>query len=150
MPWITLTDEMVRSRLSGLEIEHLEDIRGAGATDPVPDIIADVVQEVRGHVATSGAALDSGATIPAKLKNAALVLIRNRVITQLPDLGLLDDARRDEGRGAERLLERVADGKFAVDLPDTPITDEASGGDGGIEVVRSETPRFSRTSMDGL
>lgn len=151
MPWIEVTTAMVERRLAGTELEALRTAAlGDDQDDPLPGIIAEVVEEIRGYVAAcSSNTLSSGATIPQKLQSAALALIRGRMITRLPGSGLLDEDRRSEIRSAETLLRDVAACRFSVDAPDDPVTDEVSR-PGGAETVTSTTPKMTRQKMDGL
>lgn len=150
MPWITLsTDDLDRS-LSGPEKAALRTVAVEGSADPLETIIAEVIAEVRGYVAANGAnTLGSGATIPDKLKSAALARIRFEAFSRLPvGRNLLTEDRVNANRDAVRLLERCADGKFAIDEPTEASTESISGasprfGDG-------RNVEWTRTNQDGL
>lgn len=110
------------TRLSGPELAALKTVALAdGQTDPLPEILADVIHEVRGYVSACGRnTLAEGATIPEKLKGAALAMIRYRLVTRLPAKSLMNDDRRKENSDALHLMRDVAGCKFAVDEPTTP------------------------------
>lgn len=136
MPWITMDESRVRSRLSAPELAALKSVAlQAGQTSPLPDVIASVTQAVRGYVeAWAANRLGAGATIPSRLESAASALIRFELATRLPVASLLTDDRRKEYDAALQLLRDVAAGRFAVDVPDTIST----------EAAHSSAPAFIR------
>lgn len=119
MAWKTLSEEQVRTRLSGPELAALRTAAlAAGQEDPLPEVIAQVTGEVRGYVAACSAnRLGPAGTIPPQLESAALALIRYRLAGRLPVRTLMTDDRRTEREAAERLLRDVAACKFAVEAP---------------------------------
>ena len=121
MSWITLTESDVLTRLSGPELSALKTAAlGAGQGNPLPEVIAQVVREVRGHVAACDRnRLGEGQTIPDELLGAALNRIRYELVTRLPVASLLTDARREANRDATALLGRVAACQFAIVAPAT-------------------------------
>ena len=148
MPWIPITEAMVRTRLAGAELNALQNAAlGDNQTDPLPEIVAQVVDEVRGYVAAGGVTLGAGSTIPSKLQSATLAIIRYRLATRLPVKSFLTEDRKTENADALRLLNRVADGKYAVEEPTDP----------DAESIGAPSPRFSpktrvydRQSQDGI
>jgi phage gp36-like protein len=149
MAWIALTVTEVTTRLAGAEVTALQTAALATAqTDPLSEIIEQVVDEVRGNIAAGGYTVGASQTIPSRLVGAALAIIRYRAATRLPQSGILDDNRVAEYRDALRLLERVADGKFAIEDPVTADT-EASGAPGP---AMDDAPDnyFTRDEQDGL
>lgn len=120
MSWIVITEAAVRSTLAAAELSALRTVQlAAGQADPLAEIIARTVDEVRGYVAAySQNRLGADGTIPAELESAALALVRYRLATRLPIKTLLTDARKDEQRDALTLLRDVAGGRFAIVPPD--------------------------------
>jgi phage gp36-like protein len=148
MAWQTVTDSDIVTRLAGAEIDALRETALADdQSDPVPEIVDQVVEEVRGYVAAGGYTLGAGATIPGKLLSAALAICRFRAATRLPTEAFLTESRKTEYRDAVRLLERVADGKFAIEEP-AEASDETSSGPS----PSFETPSnvFQPSNQDGL
>jgi phage gp36-like protein len=150
MAWITITESDVQTRLAGAELTALKSAALAtGQTSPLSDIIAHVVDEMRGYIAACAAnTLGQAGTIPAKLLSAALAMIRYRLATRLPVKSLLTEDRVKENEAAIRLLEQVAACKFAIEEPATPDT---------TETISSPTPRltartrqFGRDYEDGV
>lgn len=154
MAWTTLTVETLKTRNAGAEITALQESALAdGQSDPVPEIIAMVIDEVRGYIATAEIPLGAASTIPSKLVLAAINRIRFEAATRLPGGSLLDDDRRAANTAAVKLLERVADGKYAVEEPETEDTETIAAG-----VTPSYTTtnppqgqrNFDRADQDGI
>lgn len=148
MSWAAVTVDMVKTRLAGPEVAALQTAALAtGQVDPLPDTIAQVVDEVRGYISAGGSVLETGATIPSKLRSATLAIIRYRLITRLPVKSLMTEARKEENDAAVRLLERVADGKFSVEEAVTPTTEVIGA---PTPSVTGKTLNFNRSSQDGI
>lgn len=147
MSWQTITSDSVLSKLSGAELSAIQTAAlGTNQTDPVPGIIAAVVDEVRGYVAANpDNRLGAEGMVPSKLVSATLALIRYRVCTRLPVKSLLTEDRVREKDDAIRLLERVADGRFAVE---DPVTGETASPK--VEQVSTPTRKATRTKLGGL
>lgn len=149
MAWLALTDTEVKTRLAGAELTALQTAALAdGQTDPLPEIIEQVVDEVRGYISSGGYTLGTSQTIPARLVGSALALIRYRAATRLPSSGMLDEDRRNEYKDAIRLLERVSEGKFSIEeaiTPDTEISGAPAPAMGDVPILY-----FSADEQDGL
>jgi hypothetical protein len=147
MSWQTLLTADVLSKLSGPELDALQTAALAdGQKDPVPGIILTVTDEIRGYVAANpNNRLGASGTIPVKLVSAALAIIRHRICTRLPVASLLTEQRIREKEDAIRLLERVADNKFAVE---DPVTGETATPK--VQQVSTPTRKTSRDKLSGL
>lgn len=148
MPWITLNADAGADRLTETEARvYRERFLKTGAPDPLPEIQANAVAEIRGNVANwHQNTLDTeDGTIPSNLIETARAIIRYRLLSRLPVESLITDARRSEYKDALHLLERVAIGKFAVDQPDAP---PASGAPSPS--ISARTRNFGRSSQDGI
>ena len=149
MSWTTLKPDDILARLADGERAAL-----ARATGDLDDaILADVLGQtaalVRGYIgAHRGNALASGAlAIPPSLKSAALDLAV--VAYSIRAAGTLLDpkgARAAARDAAQRLLQDVAAGKFAVEAPGG-ADDEPSG---GIELASGAGARPASQSLNGL
>jgi hypothetical protein len=120
------------------------------AASDLQSTIARIVDRVRGDIATSGKYLVPADTslIPDRLLDAALALIVMRFMSR-PAAAVIDDAagtRAKAAAAAERLLERVAQGNFAIQDPDSGA--EPSGS--AISTVSSNTRHFTRDKLRGL
>lgn len=147
MAWVTITEADVQTRLAGAELSSYRSAAKAqGQVDPLPEIISNVVAEVRGHIAACERnTLGDGETIPEKLMHTALALIRYRLITRLPLT--VSEERKEEYRDATELLHRVADCKFAVEEPETASDDEVIASSSPSFTER--TRNFTRADQDG-
>ena len=138
MAWNTITTDDIKSRLAGAELNALQTAALAdGQTDPTPEIVNQVIDEVRGYIAAAGVTLGTEGTIPSKLKVATLNLIRYRLCSRLPVASLLTEARIKEYDDAVRLLEQVAAKKFAVEEPTVAAPEQAG----------ASSPRFNDSKV---
>lgn len=148
MSWQTLSVDNVKTRLTGPELSALQSAAlASGQEDPLPEIITTVVDEVRGYISAGGHTLETGTTVPSKLVSASLAIIRYRLATRLPVKSLLDENRIREYQDAVKLLERVADGRFAIEEPVT-ATSEVQGG--SSPSMSSKTRIFTNSDEDGI
>lgn len=144
--WVTITEDDFNRKMAGPETNALKTkVLAAGQANPLPEIIADVVNEVRGYVAVKNT-LAAGATIPDKLESAALAIIRFRLATRLPVSTLLTDDRRTENKDALALLKMVAQGDYAIDEPED-VSEEVIGTPSPS--MKKKCRRFTRRSQDG-
>jgi hypothetical protein len=150
MSWITITEADVISKLSGPEIAAMKTAAlQAAQTDPLPEVIDQVVKEIRGYVAAcSENVLGDGVTIPEELLGAAINRIRYELATRLPVASLLTQARTDANSQALTLLRDVAKCAFKVIAPTTPSEDQAPGQ--GVELINANRRVASREKLSGL
>lgn len=122
--WITLTPAGILSRLTAREVEAMRTAAAQpGQADPLPDILAQVTREVRGHVAACpDNRLGPEGTIPDELTGAAIDRVRFDLATRLPVASLLTDARQEANRNALALLRAAASCHFRIVNP--PAGDE--------------------------
>jgi hypothetical protein len=118
--WISLAlADLYNSKAAPLVDQINQQLLGAGQTDRVTGILADVTLEIRRRVAKCNQ-LDADPTrIPAGLKPLAvdLAYCRLKIAAEMPlseDERLLLKQREDQ-------LERVADGRDTVDPADNPV-----------------------------
>jgi hypothetical protein len=143
--WTTITTDDVKTRLAAAEFAaYTTRALGQGQTDPLPDITAQVVREVRGHVAGGGNVLGNGLTIPDELLAAAVDMIVFRLTTRL-GISVKDD-RKTANDQARTLMGQVGRGEFKVAAPAMAASEQA--GAGGVTVVTSR-PRQTE-DMSGL
>jgi len=147
--WITITETDIITKLSGPELAAMKAAAlQAAQTNPLPDVISQVVKEVRGYVAACATnVLGAGETIPDELRGAVISRVRYELATRLPVASLLTDDRRKANSDALTLLRDAAACKFAIVSPATPTTEEIS----------NPSPRYSarertykRNQQDGL
>lgn len=129
MAWITITEDDVITKLSGPEKAAMNSAAlQALQVPPLPEVIEQVVKEVRGYVAACARnTLGDGLTIPDELLGAAITRIRFELATRLPVAALLTEDRRRANEAAITLLRDVAACSFAIVSPETPSTEEVGG-----------------------
>ena len=121
MSWVTPTSNDVLTCLAGPElIAYQTAAKAVGQTDPLPEILANVVDEARGYIAAgSGNKLDVDGTIPGVALAHVLAIIRFRLITRLP-IAVKED-RREAYRDAIKFLQGVASGDIRIEDPATGV-----------------------------
>jgi phage gp36-like protein len=124
MSWLAITADEIKTRLSGPEAEALQSSALAtDQVDPLPDVISQVTDEVRGYVAAHNAnTLGPAGTLPPQVRAAAIAIIRWRLSGRLA-IGkaaqlLQSESRRQEYEDAVSFLKDVAAGKVAIETPD--------------------------------
>jgi hypothetical protein len=132
MSWITLNSDDVKRRLSGPELAALQGTAlAAGQSDPLPGVLSEVTDEIRGYVATwPENVLGEAGTIPPQLKSAAISIARWRLGGRLPAAAsplFQSENRKKENDDAVKLLERCAEGKFAVERPAVEASEQING-----------------------
>ncbi len=151
MAWIEITPAFVLAKLSGPEVERLNAAAlGDGQTDPLAEIIADVVEVVRGRVAANRQnALGAGATVPSELKSQTLAIIRGEFLTRIPGLkALLTPERKDAWDKALDDLRDAAKGLIAIEAPDE-ASDQVIPGP-STQLISSRDRLSTRQKMEGL
>jgi len=147
MSWITITSDDVLTRLAGAEKASYQNAaRASGQSDPLPEIIAQVTDVVRGYVAACAAnELDIGGTIPPRLLAAAVDIIRYRLTTRLPLT--LTAAREQEYKDAISLLKDVAACKFSVEDPNS--SDPETSSQSSTPAICPKNLHFDRRDQEG-
>lgn len=148
--WTTITEAKVIAKLSGPEIAAMKTAAlQAAQSNPLTEIIAQVVLEVRGYIAACpNNILGEGTTIPEELLGAAVSRVRFELATRLPVATLLTEDRRSANRDAIRLLEQVAACKFLIVQPETAAPEQAGGP--AVQAVSTTTKRYGRSNLSGL
>lgn len=130
--WIPITIDDVKTRLAGAEFSaYTQKALSAGQVDPLPDITAQVVREVRGYVAAKGNIVGDGLTIPDELLAAAVDMIVFRLTTRL-GISVKED-RKTANDQAKTLMGQVGRGEFRIAPPETASASQAGGN--GVSVV---------------
>jgi hypothetical protein len=142
--WISISTEDVYDYLAAEQAQALQsEALGDDQADPLPTIIADVVERIRAEVrANSANTLDAASgTIPPELRGAALALVVEAAQARLPALEMSDDQIR-LANAARTLLKRVASGDVAVE-----------GGDCGaskVVLVKRRAHPVTGASLSGM
>ncbi|HPA20752.1 MAG TPA: hypothetical protein PLU30_23595 [Verrucomicrobiae bacterium] len=151
MAWTEITEALVLTKLSGPELSSLKTAALAdGQANPLTEIIADVVTEVRGYVAGNPKnTLGSGSTIPDELMIATLAIIRLELLTRLPGLkGLITPERVAAADAGREKCRDAARGLMAIEQPATASEQVIAGP--SIELIESRARTATRAKMEGL
>lgn len=122
-----------------------------GQTDPLPELIAATVMEIRGCIGfRSASTLDADTTtlapnlVPLAVQKIARVM-KGRIGKAL------DEGERDDERTYQKRLDQLKDGEWPVDAPANPVASNAQAPAGAAGAVVSTSCRqFTRNSMRGL
>lgn len=88
--------------------------------------------------------------IPSGFVGQALLVVRNRLLTGIPDYAI-DEDRREQGKQAAAFFMEVARGKIRPQPASDAVTTEVpSEKPAGVEVVSSRPSRTGSTRMNGL
>ncbi len=135
MAWAALTVDDVKTRLSGTEITLVQSaVLSSGQSDPIPEIIAQVTDAIRGYIEVKYAPGEAG-TLPPQIKDAAIAIVRWRLIGRLAagQQGALSGSehRKKEHDDAWATVKEIAKGEFAIEKPD-PVSEEEIASGGGV------------------
>jgi hypothetical protein len=150
MAWITPTIDSLKGRLSDVELTKVGNAKlapGQTLESVLAEVMEGVVRVVRGHAANKNL-LGPAGTIPDELKDAFFAIVRFRVFTRLPNLGLIGEDRRTEYNSAEKLLAALAKGDFKIEQPETVSQERMAGT--ASEIVMSRPDHLGAANMDGL
>lgn len=148
--WIEVTEAQVIAKLSGPEISAMKTAAlQAAQANPLTEVIAQVVLEIRGYVAACPRnKLGDGSTIPDELLGAAVSRIRFELATRLPVASLLTEDRRSANKDALRLFEQVAACKFLLVQPETADADQPAGP--AVQTVSTTSRKYGRDKLSGI
>ena len=149
MAWRAITESDILTQLSKTE---LETIRSQAESDPVPAAVSSMMEHVRGSVAAHASnVMGAEGTIPERLMAAAVSLLVVRLYAANAGMLIdLDKTRAEAAKSAERLLERVSEGKFAVELPGPVGTSAEDGKSSAAELVTQSANPLRRDDLAGL
>lgn len=140
-----LNDHKVAQLVDALRQEAL----AAGQTDPMPRIITEITNAVRGAIAFSGQyQLDADATtIPNGLKEEAVKKIV-RVMKGRLEMPLSKDEQRDDEIYESR-LKALVKGEWPVDAPDNVLSPVPVQTASPSPRITKKTRQFSRDNQEG-
>lgn len=151
MAWRRITETDLLTRISGAELSAFRAAALAvGQADPIDDVLLQVTDLVRGYIAANRAnTLGAAGTVPDKLISTAVDIAVMDV--QKRAAGVVIDpegARADACKDALRRLEKVADGKFAIEEPEEESTETIAGTPAPLFSGRIR--QYGRTYEDGI
>lgn len=150
MAWREITETDILTKLSKNELDTVKAAAPNG--DPVPGAIRMVSDRVRGSIAAHAAnVMGAEGTIPERLMEAAVSLLVVQLYSANGGMLIdLNDTRAEAAKSAERQLERVADGKFAVELPGPVGTSDEDGKSASAELITKSANPLRRDDLAGL
>ncbi len=152
MIWTTPSAALLEGVMTTYEATLAQTAVSVGTPDRIPGIIANQVAEIRGMIATWSPNTLSADTskIPPSMMGRALVLIRNTVLTSVPEY-VQSDERKAETKDANDYFLLVAKGIIrpepAIDaIPTTVPTQNPSH----VTIVSAPGSRTGRYRMNGI
>ena len=153
MTWTPLTPDDL---LSSITFREREDFAKISTTLGVPDrvipLLADLVAEIRGYIATwSPNTLSADPTlIPPSFKAKALSIARWRLLITIPGYDP-KEARKLDFEKADAFFMAVAKGQIRPEPADDAIvTGVPSEKPAGVQIVSGPGSRTGRERMDGI
>ena len=146
MAWISITEDLVKTRLTGPEVNALKSAAlAAGQTGVLADVISGVVKEWRGRL-RKWHTLGAGNTLPDELEHHVLAVIRYRLFTRLPAMkALLDELRVKEYDAAMKAQTELSDMAF-----EAPATEDTTNAGVPLPSVTKADREMSRDQQTGL
>lgn len=148
--WFTPSSADLNDHKVALLVDALrEEALAAGQTDPMPRIITEVTNAIRGAIAFSGNyQLDAtAATIPNGLKEEAVKKIV-RVMKGRLEMPLSKDEQRDDEIYESR-LKALVKGEWPVDEPDTVLAPVPVQTASATPRIKPKCRAFSRHNQEG-
>lgn len=153
MQWTPLTTDDVLSSITANELDKFgKAVTSVAVPDRIVPILADLVAEIRGFIATCEPnSLSADPTlIPPSFKARALAIARWRLLVTIPGYEP-GDARKLEYEKAESFFNQVAQCKIRPEVADDAVpTNVPADTPAGITVVSAPPKRTGRANMNGM
>ncbi len=143
--WIDITKESWEGTLSPEELAII-------SAETLDRELRKMAAEIRSMITTWSPNTVSAdpLKIPPGFEGRALILVRDRVLTSIPDY-TQDDDRRKQTENAEKWLALVATGKIRPNpAPDAIPNDVPSAVPSGVQIVSGPGSRTGRGRMNGI
>lgn len=121
--WIPLTEELALTRMA--ELSNLKNVKlpgGMTGDEVLAEQMAKLVGYIRGFCESAVKAghlraLGAEGTVPQRLVDPSLAILRIRIATRLPAIAskLIDKHREEEAANAEELLKLMVSGKWSAE-----------------------------------
>ena len=151
MLWITPTAKHLEGVMTTYEATLAQTAVSVGTPDRIPGIIANQVAEIRGMIATWSPNTLSADTskIPPSMLGRALVLIRNTVLTGVPEY-VQSDERKVETKDANDYFLVVAKGTIRPEPADDAMANTVpTQNPSRVQIVSAPGSRTGRDRMQG-
>jgi len=151
MAWRALALSDIQTGLSKQELIGVQTYAlDNGQPDPVPGVIAETMDEVRGYMAASTpTVLGADGTIPSGLIAVAIDIAVWRLVTRFPTKQLSTPPREKRFGDAMSKLKDVARGLFKFEIP-TEFTNEVTAGVQLPEISQRGVRSRVRCEEDGI
>lgn len=150
MAWREITEDDLLHRLSGDELSALRTAGlGDSQDDPVSEHISQITETARGYIAAHAEnELGPAGTLPERLIRAACDMLVIDASSRLGGLLIdLNETRVEANKAAIRLMERVAEGKFEIEAPDTAGDDSPTP---PSPSMYDKTSNWTRAKQEGI
>lgn len=151
MAWIELSEDGLWHRMAELQ-RIVQAGGGPGSSGVVAEVLAGITREVRAAAKVKNPVHSDPDKIPDELEEAALAIARYRACGRVPGAAkLIDSVRENEWREGLRTLDKLREGKVAIELPDEAdqSTSEFSPG-GPSPTFSGNTRKFTRDTQSGV
>lgn len=149
--WTTINEaDLKDAKVAALVEKFSAAALGSGQTNPIPNVIANVVSRIRAEIkgcARNTLDVDT-AKIPSDLKSLAARMVVRELQSRLRLSQ--NEQEREEWRQDVRYLERIAACDVAVAVPDDPETTATTQDTSVSPATRTPARNFSRSAQDGL
>jgi hypothetical protein len=146
--WVSLSiEDLYAAKAPAIIDAARQVVTSAGAADPVPEVIADVVSRIRGALVAGGKDIDTS-KIPRSLR-ALAVGMAVRKLKALAEMDL-SAFEQQEQKSTDSWLLRITDEKLVFEIPDV------SAGAGEMQaaapspLITKPHRQFSNRREDGL
>lgn len=146
--WRALDEDDVKGAMSNTEVTQIRTaLVSEYQSDPLAELMEAATAEMRGAIrANPHNKVDEDPTkLPPEAISYTAVMVRHRLLTRM-DMEI-SDGRRTEYRSAERFMEQVRMGKFAVSRPDEAEDAQSTS---PTPTVTGRTQQWTRTKQDGI
>lgn len=152
MAWSTLSGAQVLSEggFSNTEKTQLTTLAGTGGA-ALADVLANIIQTVRGVCSAAGVTLGAASTIPDSLRMDVIAIIRWRWLIGFPQLkSLQTDERKTAAEKAEERLDNVAAGTRPVEDGANATPAGSPSIIGASAVTTARTRQITDDNTDGM
>jgi len=135
MSWITFTPDELNEYLPAAWLRALRTkALAVGQADPLPELIAEVITQVRTRLASGGYPLEQASnTVPPVLRTAVAFMTIALAQARLPGLALTAE-QRAQIENAEAMLKKIEAREVAIEAPAVPDSTLSAPG-GSIRTV---------------
>jgi hypothetical protein len=147
--WTSITTASVKTAKISSYIATAQSAAAArGEADPLPEIIADVVAQIRASISV-GNRLDAD---PTKIPNSLNGLAKRMIIRQVKDY-INSELKPSEAKQADQdlsYLNRIVDHKIRFEIPDSPADSAEQQPPLGPTFTTNRHRHFGRRAEEGM